>query len=126
MSTRIVILFVISLCTLLFASGSPITEQGSTKIVKPRKRTRALAKITVQNSESNVYDQTVGLPLTEVRINETFIGDIEGRSTVRALQLQREDKYATLVSMQRFEGKLRGRAGTFVLQGSETVDKGKI
>lgn len=31
-----------------------------------------------------------------------------------------------MVSMQRFTGKLGGRAGSFVLQGSETVDNGKI
>jgi Protein of unknown function (DUF3224) len=28
--------------------------------------------------------------------------------------------------MQRFRGKLAGRQGTFVLQGSETVENGKI
>jgi hypothetical protein len=33
--------------------------------------------------------------------------------------------FACLVSMQRFHGKLRGRQGTFVLQGSE-IENGKI
>src|SRR5215469_4866206 len=55
-----------------------------------------------------------------------FMGEVEGESTVRALQLQRDDKSASLVSMQRFRGKLGGRQGTFVLQGSETVQNGKI
>ena len=31
-----------------------------------------------------------------------------------------------MVSMQRFTGKLSGRHGTFVLQGKETVENGKI
>jgi hypothetical protein len=31
-----------------------------------------------------------------------------------------------MVSMQRFTGKLAGRYGTFVLQGKETVENGKI
>jgi len=31
-----------------------------------------------------------------------------------------------MVSVQRFRGKLGGRQGTFVLQGSETVENGKI
>jgi len=31
-----------------------------------------------------------------------------------------------MVSMQRFTGKLGGRNGTFVLQGKETVENGKI
>jgi hypothetical protein len=62
----------------------------------------------------------------ELRLNETFTGDIDGESPVRALQVQRADKSASQVSMQRFRGKLGGREGTFVLQGSEIVEKGKI
>jgi hypothetical protein len=89
-------------------------------------RTRATAKIRVQNSESKPYDQTVTPALVEVRLNETFTGDIEGESPVRALELQRSDKSACLVSMQRFRGTLGGRQGTFVLQGSEMVENGKI
>jgi len=38
----------------------------------------------------------------------------------------RADKSASLVSMQRFRGKLAGRPGTFVLQGSEVIENGKI
>jgi hypothetical protein len=33
---------------------------------------------------------------------------------------------ASLVSVQRFRGKLGGRQGTFVLQGSEIVENGKV
>jgi Protein of unknown function (DUF3224) len=47
-------------------------------------------------------------------------------SPVRALQILRDDKSANLVSVQRFRGKLGGRQGTFVLQGSEIVQNGKI
>ncbi len=45
---------------------------------------------------------------------------------VRALQVQREDKSASLLSVQRFRGKLGRRQGTFVLQGTEIVENGKI
>jgi hypothetical protein len=62
----------------------------------------------------------------EMRLSETFTGDIDGKSPVRALQLLRDDHSASLVSMQRFRGKLGGRQGTFVLQGSEIVENGKI
>jgi len=87
---------------------------------------RATAKITVRSSEVESYDQTVSPALAEVRLTETFVGDIEGESPVRALQILRDDKSASLVSVQRFRGKLSGRQGTFVLQGSEIVEKGKI
>lgn len=62
----------------------------------------------------------------EIQLSETFTGDIDGESTVRALQIRRADHSASLVSLQRFTGTLGGRRGTFVLQGSETVDHGKI
>jgi hypothetical protein len=91
-----------------------------------RTRTRAKAKITVQSSEAKPYDQTASSSLMEIRLSETFSGDIDGESPVRALQVQRGDKSAGLVSMQRFRGKLGGRQGTFVLQGSEIVENGKI
>jgi len=64
--------------------------------------------------------------LFEIRLSETFTGDIEGTSPVRALKVLRDDGSADLVSMQRFIGKLCGRQGTFVLQGQEKVWDGKI
>lgn len=89
-------------------------------------RARAEATITVRNAEAKAYDETIGPALMELRINETFMGDIEGESPVRALQVLRDDKSASLVSLQRFRGKLAGRQGSFVLQGSEVVENGKI
>ena len=93
---------------------------------KSRPRTRAEAKIIVQSSEATPYDRTARPALMEVHIIETFTGDIEGESTVRALQVARDDHSASLVSLQRFRGRLGGRQGTFVLQGSETVESGMI
>jgi len=91
-----------------------------------RPRARAKAKITVRSSEVEPYNQTASPALVEVRLTETFAGDIEGESPVRALQVLRDDKSACLVSMQRFRGRLGGRQGTFVLQGSEIVENGRI
>jgi len=62
----------------------------------------------------------------ELRLSETFSGDINGESPIRALQVLRDDHSASLVSVQRFRGKLGGRQGTFVLQGQEIVESGKI
>jgi Protein of unknown function (DUF3224) len=89
-------------------------------------RTRARAKIAVHSFEAKPYGQTASPALMEVRLSETFTGDIEGESPVRALQVLREDQSASLVSVQRFRGRLGGREGTFVLQGSEVVENGKI
>ncbi len=86
---------------------------------------RAKTKIIVQSTEAKPYETTIP-KLVEIQISEKFSGDIDGQSSVRALQAQREDKSASMVSMQRFIGKLGGRNGTFVLQGKETVESGKI
>ncbi len=88
-------------------------------------RTRAVAKITVRHSEARLYDQSSKPALIEVHLTETFSGDIEGDSEVRALQTLRDDKSASMVSVQRVPGKLGGREGTFVLQGSEVVANGR-
>ena len=89
-------------------------------------RSRAKAQITVQSSEAKPYDQTASPALMELHLTETFTGDIDGESPVRALQVLRYDHSASLVSVQRFRGKLGGRQGTFVLQGQEIVENGKI
>ena len=104
---------------------NPVHPVGQAQ-TKARTRATAKAKITVQSSEAKPYDQTANPALLEVRLVETFTGDIEGESPVRALQVLRDDKSASLVSMQRFRGKLGGRQGTFVLKGSEMVKDGKI
>ena len=101
-------------------------SQQQTGQTQPPARARANAKITVLSSEAKPYDQTASPALVEVYLTETFAGDIEGESPVRALQILRDDKSASLVSVQRFCGKLDGRQGTFVLQGSEIVEHGKI
>jgi hypothetical protein len=93
------------------------TAQSKTEA---RTRTRAKAKITVQSSDAKPYDQTASPALMEIRLSETFSGDIDGKSPVRALQVLRDDKSASLVSVQRFRGKLGGRQGTFVLQGQKS------
>jgi hypothetical protein len=129
--TRIVILSIVFLNALLFARNVQTKEQkemttGRQSQIRSPERVRANAKITVQRSEANPYDQTGGPKLMEVHIDETFTGDFEGESPVRALQVLRDDHSAILISMQRFRGRLGSKQGTFVLQGSEVVEHGKI
>ena len=89
-------------------------------------RARAEATITVRHSEAKPYDESESPALMEIRLTERFNGDIDGESTVRALAVHCDDHSASLVSVQRFYGKLGEREGTFVLPGSEVVKNGKI
>lgn len=59
---------------------------------EPPTRVHAAAKVTVHSSEAESYDQTPHPALIEINIIETFTGDIDGESTVRALQVVRDDK----------------------------------
>lgn len=86
----------------------------------------AVAKITVLDSAAKPYDRSVGSTLVELTLQERFTGDLEGTSAVRALQVSRNDGSASMVSVQRFNGSLGGRQGSFVLQGSETIEHGRI
>ena len=129
--TRILILSIVSLGALLFAAnphskGRGEMAAGTQSQTEPHTRAHAKAKTIVQSSDARPYDQADGLSLIEINLSETFTGDIDGESTVRSLKFQRADKSASQVSMQRFSGKLGGRQGTFVLQGSEIVENGKI
>lgn len=123
MREAILFLFSVSSGTLLFAAN-PQPKENDMNTAQPR--THAVAKVIVESSDAKPYDQAAGPALLEIYLSEKFTGDIDGESPVRALQVRRDDHSASLVSMQRFRGTLSGREGTFVLQGSETVEKGKI
>ncbi len=114
-------LTVLYLSTWLAASAQ---SREDTEHMHPA-RVRAKTTVTVQSSEAKPYE-TTSPKLVEIRMSEKFSGDLDGKSLVRALQVQCADKSASMVSMQRFTGKLGGRHGTFVLQGKETVESGKI
>lgn len=130
MNTKILALFVVFLGILLLAKVSQSKEKrdmiSGAPYTEPPTHSHAAAKITVQSSEARPYDQTASPALMETHISETFTGDIDGESTVRALQVVRDNRSASLISLQRFRGKLGGRQGTFVLQGAEVIANGKI
>jgi len=86
----------------------------------------AEATITVQESHAEPYDETAGSPLSILSIRETFEGDIEGVSIVRALQIRQGDGSVRMISLQRVSGSLSGRKGSFVLQGTEKIEDGAI
>ena len=93
MSVRtMAILTIFCLSTWLTASAESGKETNmNTAQSQTEPRTRAKAKITVQNSEAKPYDQTVSPALVEIRLIETFTGDIDGESPVRALQVLRDN-----------------------------------
>jgi len=65
--------------------------------------------------------KAAGPKIVEVRVSETFSGDLSGEGTVRFLQTLADDGSASFVGVERFTGTLAGRRGSFVLQDQGTV-----
>ena len=86
----------------------------------------AQAIISVKESHAESFDEAIGPPLAILSIRETFEGDIQGESTVRALQIRHDDGTIRMISLQRVVGSLAGRKGSFVLRGAEAIENGAI
>ena len=89
--------------------------------------TRATGVITVRTYEPSQYEELAEGPvLSRIHVTERFSGDITGEGVVEFLQAARADGWASFVGIERVTGTLAGRAGTFLLQDSGTVDGGIV
>ncbi|MCI0570271.1 MAG: DUF3224 domain-containing protein [Myxococcaceae bacterium] len=61
------------------------------------------------------YAESDGVKLTKARYVNDYRGDVEGRSVTESLMVYRTDGRVTFVGLERFEGRVLGRAGTFVV-----------
>ena len=88
---------------------------------------RANGQTHVTSYEPTPYDVIADGPsLLEVRVDETFTGDIEGEGTVRVIQAARKDGSASFTGIERVRGKVGGRKGSFLLQLEGTVSGKKM
>ena len=79
-------------------------------------------KMAPQPAEANVGDPSIG----RFALDKQFQGDLSGASRGQMLATRTPvDGSAGYVALERFEGTLAGRMGTFVLQHSGLMDKGK-
>jgi hypothetical protein len=87
-----------------------------------KQKLRAKGKIAVKTYEPTVFDEAPGGPtLSEIRVTETFSGDIEGEGVVRFVQAARADGSASFVGIERVRGSVHGKSGTFLLQDHGTL-----
>ena len=78
---------------------------------------RATGHTEVTIYEPTAYDEAANGPsLVEIRVDETFSGDIEGEGSARVIQAARKDGSATFVGIERVRGALGGRKGSLLLQ----------
>ncbi len=72
------------------------------------------------------YDVNEGASIGRVSIEKHFSGDLEAVSSVQMIGARSEVKgSAGYVAIERVSGVLHGHAGTFVLQHSGTITRGK-
>jgi hypothetical protein len=122
----IFILFITLFCSTFAAESQQPSISPGMATSSSSKRTRATADVTVKHSEVKPYDESAKPVLKELFLSETFSGEIEGDSDVRALQVAGEGGTTTMISLQRFRGSVGGKRGTFVLQGKQTIERGRI
>ncbi len=83
---------------------------------------RAVGHTTVKTYEPTAFDVIPEAPiLSDIRVTETFTGDIEGDGVVHAVQAARIGGSTSLVGIERVRGSIGGKKGSFVLQVYSTV-----
>ena len=86
----------------------------------------ANARFAITNWDEKAYSEGAGQPrLTRATVTRTFTGDIEGESRVEYLMMYRADGSATFVGLERIDGRVGGRSGSFVLQRTGVFEDGQ-
>ena len=86
--------------------------------------TRATSTFVIDAWEATPYDEREGATLSRTHITKTFSGEIEGQSTAELLMAVAQEGSASYVGIERIEGRVHGRSGSFVLLHSATSTRG--
>ena len=99
---------------------SPAQRRVRKESMTAKTTARGQTQVTVYQPAT--YDERPEAPkLNDVRLTETFTGDIEGEGTARVLQAQWADGSLRYCTLERIVGAIAGRSGTFLLQVEGTV-----
>ncbi|MCU1428531.1 MAG: hypothetical protein JWL83_2531 [Actinomycetia bacterium] len=90
---------------------------------EPNVTTHATGTFQLTGWDEKPYVEGDGVAkLTQAHVTQTFTGDIRGDGAVEWLMAYRSDGTANFVGMQRVDGQIGDREGTFVLQIAGTFD----
>ncbi len=85
----------------------------------------ANARFAIRSWDEKPYSEGPGLPkLTRAAVMKTYTGDLAGEGHVEYLMMYRADGTAAFVGIERFDGRLAGKSGTFVLQRTGVFEGG--
>ena len=86
----------------------------------------ANARFNIKNWDEKSYSEGQDLPrLTRATVTKTFTGDIEGEGLVEYLMMYRSDGSATFLGLERVNGRIGAKSGTFVLQRTGVFEGGQ-
>lgn len=85
----------------------------------------ANARFAIKSWDEKPYSEGPDLPkLTRASVTKTFTGDIEGEGRVEYLMMYRSDGSATFVGLERVDGRIGDKAGSFVLKRTGSFEGG--
>ena len=86
----------------------------------------ANARFAITKWDENPYSEGADLPkLTRASVTKTFTGDIDGEGHVEYLMMYRSDGSATFVGLERIDGRIGDKTGSFVLQRTGAFEGGQ-
>src|ERR1035437_5610709 len=84
---------------------------------------RATTKFKITNWDEKPYDVVAGQPkLTRASVTQAYVGDIEGEGKVEHLMVYGDGASANYVTLERVVGRIGGKSGSYVTQGSGTFE----
>ncbi|MCL5275261.1 MAG: DUF3224 domain-containing protein [Chloroflexi bacterium] len=87
--------------------------------------TQATGIFKIKSWDEKPYDETAGMAkLTRAMVTESFHGDLQGDASTEYLMSYRPDGSASFVFQRRLVGRIGGKEGSIVLQGSGVYEAG--
>ncbi len=88
-------------------------------------KTTANARFAIKSWDEKPYSEGKDLPkLTRTAVTKALTGDIEGESQIEYLMMYRSEGSATFVGLERVTARIKGKAGTFVLERKGVFEGG--
>jgi hypothetical protein len=85
---------------------------------------RATASFDITTWDEQPWDDRDGIRLSRTRVVKVFRGEIEGESTAELVMATAGEDSAAYVGVERVDGRVNGRAGSFVYLHTATMVRG--